>query len=110
MINKRRKGMTLIEVLVAMAIIGIVAISMLSLFSTGFSFIVRAGEKSETSFGTHKQIEVALNSKDVDVSPSNLVLTFSSDNSTIESKGNIEVFSLEIGKTSTSITVFQPRY
>ncbi|WP_128425961.1 type II secretion system protein [Gudongella oleilytica] len=109
-IQKAENGFTLIEVIVAMAIIGIVALSVLSIFTNGFSWITLAGDKSEAGFETQRQTEIVLNQKDSDPSPSNLTITFSSDSSTITALGNVETLSQPIRTGSVSITVFQPKY
>lgn len=107
---KRRKGMTLIEVIVAMAVIGIVAVSVLSVFTTGFGFIMLAGSRSDAGFNTHGRIEGALNQRNTSETPSNIVITFTSDDTEIIAPGNIEVFSQPIRTGSVEIEFFQPRY
>ena len=44
--KKSKKGMTLVEIIVAMAILGIIAISFLAVFTSSFKFIYTAGRKS----------------------------------------------------------------
>jgi prepilin-type N-terminal cleavage/methylation domain-containing protein len=61
MIIKKKKGMTLIEVIIAIAILGIIGVAFLTLFTSGFSFITRAGNRSEAGFNTQTQVEQALN-------------------------------------------------
>lgn len=47
--KNRKKGMTLIEVVVAMAIFGIVAVSFLSMFGNGYSIVFKAGHKTDAN-------------------------------------------------------------
>jgi len=100
------EGMTLIEVIIAIAIIGIITISFLSVFSTGFSLVNRAGDKSEEVFINHAEIEASLSSFGIDNS-SELELKLS-DGTVIEVPGEIGVFTQESGKGTTSITIFRP--
>jgi prepilin-type N-terminal cleavage/methylation domain-containing protein len=44
------KGLTLIEIVVSMAIFGIVIVSFLSIFTTGFMGIVRAGQRADAAY------------------------------------------------------------
>lgn len=44
--NKKRRGLTLIELVVSLAIIGIIAVTMLSIFGTGLLNITRAGNRT----------------------------------------------------------------
>lgn len=106
----KRKGMTLIEVIVAMAIIGIVAISVLTVLTIGFRFIALAGDKSKAGFKAYQEIEKTLTMKDVDENPTNIKLTFTSDGSTINAKGNIESFIQPTKNGRVKITIFQPKY
>lgn len=108
MVNKN--GFTLIEVIIAIAIMGIIAIGMLSLFSTGFAFIMRAGDKSEAGFNAHSQVEASLNQRNSDLIPSNLKLTFSSDGTFKTAEGNIETLSHTINKSEVIFYFFQPKY
>lgn len=43
-----RKGVTLIEVVVSLALIGIIAVSMLTIFDTGLMNIYRAGSRTKS--------------------------------------------------------------
>lgn len=44
-----KKGFTLIEVIVSLAVIGIIAVAMLTIFNTGLINIVSAGERSSAT-------------------------------------------------------------
>lgn len=57
--NKLRNnnGFTLIEVIVSIAILGIVVISFQYLFTFAYTQIISAGHKSEATFESHQEVE-----------------------------------------------------
>ena len=65
-----RKGFTIIELVLSIGIIGIIAVSFLSIFGTGFSNIVRAGVRTkavntaESEFHDNPEI---INEDDIDI-------------------------------------------
>lgn len=105
-----RRAMTLVEVIVAMAVIGIISISMITLFTSAFVHIARAGNTSEALFQAHKQIETVLVHKSAELTPTNIELTFSSDGTTIISEGNVIKVNYLINKSEVEITFFHPKY
>lgn len=56
----RTAGFTLIELIVALAIIGIMAVSFLTVFSTTYAHIFSAGRKSDAVFQTEQKVESAI--------------------------------------------------
>lgn len=54
---KRQNGFSLIEIIVSMAIIGIISITFLTIFTSGFSNIFAAGNKSEALLNSQAVIE-----------------------------------------------------
>jgi len=107
---KNSSGLTLIETIISIAIIGIIAIGILSVLSSGFAFIMRAGDISDATFRSKSQIETTVNSFNTDPSPTNLSIVFSSDNSTISAKGQVETITQNVGNIEVDITFFQPKY
>lgn len=58
MINgNNTKGFTLVEILVSIALLGIMAISMLPLFTNGYRWIINAGNKSKIIYVAQEQVE-----------------------------------------------------
>lgn len=57
---KNSQGFTLIEMIVALAIIGIMAVSFLTVFSTTYAHIFSAGRRSDAIFNTEKKVEAAI--------------------------------------------------
>lgn len=54
---KKRKALTLVEVVISMALIGIVAIVFLSIFSTGNSNIFRSGKRTKDTFEIQEAVD-----------------------------------------------------
>ena len=61
------KGMTLIEIIIAIAIIGIISIGILSGFSTGFSMIIKGRGLTEDTFSVQKEVERAIEDMKKDI-------------------------------------------
>lgn len=57
---KNPQGFTLIEMIVALAIIGIMAVSFLTVFSSTYAHIFSAGRRSDAIFSTEKKVEAAI--------------------------------------------------
>lgn len=57
--NGGRKGLTLIEVVISIAILGIIAVSFLSMFSQGYINIFTMGNKSKALVKAQATIDVA---------------------------------------------------
>lgn len=55
--NRKKGGMTLIEIIVSIAIIAIIAVAFLSMFTYGFKGIIRAGNKSSATFSGASAID-----------------------------------------------------
>ena len=112
---KNKKGMTLIELCVAFAILGIVSIPLLTLFTQGFISVTRAGNISKAGFNTQTQVEQALNGSYTPPSnPSLLTIKFS-DNTTIildaDTYGYIssQTTSPIVNGSQSTITFFKPK-
>ncbi|MDF2546493.1 MAG: hypothetical protein K0R93_1391 [Anaerosolibacter sp.] len=54
---KENRGMTLIEIIVSVAILGILVIAFLNLFTFGYVQVVNAGHKSGAGFKAHQAAE-----------------------------------------------------
>jgi prepilin-type N-terminal cleavage/methylation domain-containing protein len=51
-----QKGLTLLEIILSMAILGILAISFLTMFSSGFKSIIKAGNKSVAAYDAQQSM------------------------------------------------------
>lgn len=57
---KSRNGLTLIEVIVTIAIIGIISIPLSNAFNTGLKNIVRAGDRTEAMYDLQEAMDYAI--------------------------------------------------
>lgn len=62
--TKSKKGMTLIEVIIAIAILGIIAVSLLGAFLQGFSTIFSMGNKTRAMSTAQELVDMACDSGD----------------------------------------------
>lgn len=80
--TEKKKGYTLIEVIIALAMIGILAISFLSIFTSGFRTITRTGHRAVAAYGSQQQLsEKVVNADALDsdeYSEQKLTFTFKS--------------------------------
>jgi len=65
----RKKGMTLVEIIVSIAILGIIAVAFLPVFTTGFSSVFHAGNKSEALYRAQQDMEGLIADKTITASP-----------------------------------------
>lgn len=109
---KIRKGMTLIEVIISMAVIGLIAMTMLSVFNTGLVNITRSGSRttaiaeSETELSSADNLAIDSYNLNVELideegSPSIIVVPVS------VFKGSVSVDSGLAGSVSVEITEYR---
>lgn len=74
-IKNKRKGMTLIEVILSVALLAIIAISFLPMFTAGFKFIINNGNEVQDMYLNQNSIEekIAVGTKN---GTSNLTIRF----------------------------------
>ncbi len=101
-----RKGLTLLEVIISLAIIGILAVVYFSIFTTGFTGIVRANSKNIASFNIQKEVESELNDN-TNPTGSTLIINLP-DNSTETINGAIVYVEEEIDGDVVAIYFFKP--
>ncbi|MCD4712447.1 MAG: prepilin-type N-terminal cleavage/methylation domain-containing protein [Clostridiales bacterium] len=108
---KMNRGMTLIEVIIAMAIIGIIAVGLIQMFTMSMIVISNAGKKTQSAYDAQKHAEHSLTSKysntpDVD---EELLLTIGG--TTIIAPGRkVKVESQLSNGEIINIEVFQPKH
>ena len=107
MILENKRGFTLIEIIIAIALLGIISVAFLSMFSTGFSIISKAGRRTTSGFSTQTKVEDALNlgTAGTVISASGLNITLP-DGSIINGAGKTET----ITTNQVTITYYVPSY
>ena len=106
--KRSKQGMTLIEIILAFAIIGIMSVALFPVFSSAFSYILRAGDITDADYSTSGQIELALNQGDQGALVQELDITL--DGTIYRPYGHIVKGGAMIGDISVSITFFLPKY
>lgn len=104
----QKNGMTLFEIVIATAIMGIIALGLLPLFASSMHFVTSAGERGKSVYDVKSKAEAALLQKNSDVSATGLV--FEKNGAfwiTAPGKVVTETDTLPNGTTVT-IDVFQP--
>src|SRR5690554_1530308 len=103
-----RKGMTLIEVVLAMAIFGIIAVSFITMFSSSLLWIYRAGDRGEAYSMAQSDVERRIITGD-SYETDNLTIVFGGDDTnTISIRGGIVESIQSIHDQSSSIETFIP--
>lgn len=100
-----RSGMMLIEIVVSMAIFGILAIVFLTIFTSSLLWILGAGDKGEASSYAQKDIETRIATREA-VNSSDLTITFGTENYSIQ--GGLVETDQTIGKKSSQLETFIP--
>jgi prepilin-type N-terminal cleavage/methylation domain-containing protein len=109
MIKKSKKGMTLIEIIISIAILGILAVSFLTLFVTGFSGITGAGNRSKAQYNVQTKIEEELNSSTSPAGTDTIIINFlNSTTDKIEVQGKIKAENTIFNGKKANITFFKP--
>jgi prepilin-type N-terminal cleavage/methylation domain-containing protein len=120
---KSEKGLTLIEIIITMAIIAIIAVAVLSIFSTTFIQIVRAGNFTDATFKTQGEVEKLLTIKlplNYTYTNPGMILTFPDGNSNgfkdtlgagrINSAGDKRTLDTTVQGKKSTIVIFHPTY
>lgn len=108
----RAGGFTLIEVIISMALFGMMAIVFLSVFSTSLIWIYGAGDRGEAYSAAQAQLEARLITRDVEQLPAgegvlpDLMLSFGDD--TFHIWGGLIQESQSVGRGTSELEVFAP--
>jgi prepilin-type N-terminal cleavage/methylation domain-containing protein len=97
--NKSQKGFTLIEVILAIAILAIISVAFLTMFTRGIVGIKNSGKKSTSHYTAQSQIESNIN--DSGNLPSNVVTLPKSISLTFPGKPSFVINGRQIDATYT---------
>jgi prepilin-type N-terminal cleavage/methylation domain-containing protein len=103
---KRQKGFTLLEAIIALGIIGIIAVSFLSMYTFGFTNISKSGSRSSALFTAQSNVEEKL-SGTPGTTPSSLTITIP-NSSSISVPGNTIIESVTANGQAVTIKAFKP--
>lgn len=111
------KGLTLIEVIISVAILGILALAFLNIFSNNATNIFSAGDKTENIYEAQKKIDntirdiyYGIDDENINVVPIGLSIEFTladGKKSTIDVVGKKVTVEI-LGRTSSTLTTFIP--
>lgn len=109
--RKRAKSnaMTLVEIIMAMALIGIITISIMTLLTSGFTQITSSGERAKALFQAQAQIESDINDIGQSASDASETLTLKIDDTEIIVPGKVKSVNTALPNgRSVQIEIFQP--
>ena len=103
-----KKGMTMIELIVSLAILGIIAVTFLSIFVSMFRGIMNAGHRGKAAFSAQQSIEnsIATNIKD---GTATLKITYNGTTE-VTIQGKNQSGTATSGTSSVTVRVFIPNY
>lgn len=107
MLLKDKKGFTLVEVIVAIALIGIICVFAFSAFSTGFKIISNARFSSAAGYNTQSTVEDDLLNSSLSTNTISITLP-GPPSSTIMASGTVSTKSAVVNGETVTITYFKP--
>lgn len=103
-----RRGLTLIEIMVAIAILAIIVLGALSVLGSGFRMITLSNWHNKSTFDTQTAAEQGLFIKNTNPSAAGVLITFS-DGSTVTAPGELRRASQTVNDVAADIWYFQPK-
>lgn len=103
--NSGRKGMTLVEVIISMAILGIMTIVFLNVFTSGYIGVLSAGERTEVGYKAQQTVEESLTP--IGIGSKIITIEFP-DGPSIEIDGSEIEKEVNSGEQNIKITTFVP--
>jgi len=108
--NNTQKGFTLIEVILSIALLGIISVAFLTMFTSGIVGITNSGKKSISHYTAQSQIESEINESgnisNVVTSTTEISLTFPEKSLTYVIEGRQLDVPYTYGNLSKNLTTF----
>lgn len=109
----KKKGFTLIELILSIALLAIVAIAFSNMFLTGLKGVFNAGHKSKANYISQQALENKISGKpvsidNVSITSSNEDMEIDFDGIVINVNGSIEIVDYDNGKQKTELVTFVP--
>lgn len=106
--EKNRAGLTLLEIVVAMAILGIIVMATLAMFTSGFRLTTLSNWHNKSTFNSQMVTEQALFVKNTNPAATGIEFRFS-DGTTINAPGEVRISNQTVNGVTTGIWFFQPK-
>lgn len=109
----KKKGFTLIELIISIALLAIVAVTFSNMFLTGIKGIFNAGNKSKANYISQQALENKISGKtvsidNVSITSSNENMEIDFDGTIINVNGSVETVNYDNGKQKTELVTFVP--
>lgn len=111
---RKPRGFSLIEIIIALAIIAVISVSLLSMFSFGYRHTVTAGQKSQADSLAQTQMEIFLSGSTTSVVPSvtdgvlTIHLTSATTSAAIEVSGSTVAITADSDGSQSTMVTFRP--
>lgn len=110
----KKKGFTLIELIISIALLAIVAVAFSNMFLTGIKGIFNAGHKSKANYISQQALENKISGKPVSIdnvssTSSNENMEIDFDGTIINVNGSVETVNYDNGKQKTELVTFVPK-
>jgi len=106
--RRHERGLTLIEIMVSIAILGIIVLGTLAMLTSGFRLITLSNWHNKSTFNAQSAVEQALMVRNTNPAATGIVLTFG-DGSTVSAPGEIRQTVETVNNAASDVWFFQPK-
>ncbi|MBU5677589.1 type II secretion system GspH family protein [Alkaliphilus sp. MSJ-5] len=105
----KQKGFTLVEIIITLAVIGLVIVILSTLYVNSYKLIIYSGEKVQVVYDLQKQVEYIIGDQSYDVGESKtLHISFPNISRTISIDGKEVKFEKKYGNKKIALFYFIP--